>query len=176
MKKVAAIIFIFVISIMFSVPVYAQTAKDIKGWNKAKWGMTETEIVSVFDGLVLKDKENPLDQYASLRIPKYSVGGIDFLVRFEMGSDDRLRRVVLVHEGSIASHFGQFEQLLTTKYGQAAQKDESKPSWTGYDKTTAWVLPSTKVGLNYTCTRGMGCALIIKYEDRSLMKDDVDKL
>ena len=66
---------------------------------------------------------------------------------------------------------------LIEKYGSPQFRDIRKLSTPGdFGKTVAWMLPSTKIELNYTSIRGMGQYLSIIYRDNTIRKKTLDKL
>jgi hypothetical protein len=170
-----------VIILLFSVSsVFAQSGNDIKGWNGAIWGMIKPEIENLFPGQIIKSsKRQNLDDnkyYRDFEIKNYEIDGVKFNVLFEMATiDDKLRRVRLMNLNAIDSYFSQFEQLLTGKYGMPQSKDQSR-TYDGYQKTTAWLLPSTKIELIYNYSRGMGTVLNIIYSDQSDINKNLNKL
>jgi len=180
-KKLSIAIFTFVF-LFLSIPAFAESAKDIKGWNKAEWGMKESELIGVFkDTIVKSDKRQYLDDnkiYSDLEISEVVIDGIKFNVSFEMGSDDnKLKRVRLRSRVVIPDYFSNFEQLLTMKYGSPIQKDRSAGWERGdYNKSAAWSLPSTKIELIYAHSRSMGDVLNIVYIDQGHTMKDINKL
>lgn len=177
MKKKIAILSMIIL--MMAISASAKEVTDIKGWNAALWGMTEADLMNSFKGKITDTGDRKsLDgrTYRNLEIEKYDIDGVEFKVLFEMGvSDKKLKRVRLVTNSALASYFSQFEQLLTNKYGQPKSKDNSQDRMST-DKTAAWLLPSTKIELLYSYTRGLGSILNIIYSDKSFIKDTTDKL
>jgi hypothetical protein len=181
--SVAAGIIVFV---FMCIPAFAQSKSnvDIKGWNEAEWGMTEAQLLAAFKGNIIKEKRTTLDDgvYRELKIPHFIIDGLKFDVFFEMSSiDDKLRRVFLMHGPASATDFSRFERLLTSKYGPAVQKDESRPKEgrpIRAQKTASWLLPSTKIELSYKEMPGIGLGsyMDIYYIDRVFTKQSTDKL
>ena len=69
--SVAARIIVFV---FMCTPAFAQSTSnvDIKGWNEAKWGMTEAQLLAAFKGNIIKEKRTTLDDgvYRELTYPR----------------------------------------------------------------------------------------------------------
>lgn len=138
---------------------------DTPGWSKAKWGMTEAQVLSAFPGeterLPRPDKREGL--VGSIGIKKAAVGKFQFEVAFYFGSDSqKLGQVILrwiktssgvVSAGSdeppTVSDFDELERLLTTKYGAASSNRSDAKSPGNLNKSATWLLPSTTVVLNY---------------------------
>lgn len=183
MKTHKFFLFIIVSSMFyFAIPpisTFSQPTNDITGWNGANWGMTERELMDVFNEQIIKTKREYVDNnriYRELEISKYTINGTDFKVVFEMGSvDNKLKSVRLIHPSAISAQFSEFEQLLTAKYGPLAQTDESN-SRQESRKNSSWLLPSTKIELIYLVVPNFFSVLNIIYTDRSSLNDDLDKL
>jgi hypothetical protein len=91
-------------------------------------------------------------------------------------SDNKLRRVRLIHSNPISSDFSRFEQLLSGKYGPSMQKDESTGIGHSYNKNCLWSFPSTKIELTYSDVPRFFSILNIVYTDNSFLKSETDKL
>lgn len=166
--------------LLFSaVPICAQSTFDIKGWNDARWGMTENELKNIFkDTLIKTDKRQYMDDnklYRDLKMSNFFIDGINFNVFFEMGSDNnKLKRVRLVDLPAIPSYFNQLEHLLTMNYGTPLQKSETSQALSRdrYKKSASWLFPSTKIELSYTHSQNLSDSLMILYTDRRFAKND----
>ena len=143
--------------------------KDIKGWNKARWGMSEREIENAFKGKVEQLREPIIDKqegiYVKQEINDLTFANTKFTVSFVM--DDKaneLREVVLTPKGShFRVLFGILEKKLVTKYGPVTHRDKEdidmqKLGKNGYGQdqiSRVWRFPSTLITLEYW-VYGMG--------------------
>ena len=137
--------------------------EDVKGWNKARWGMTEREIEYAFKGKVERLREPIVDKqegiYVNQEIRDLSFANADFTVSFVMDDKtNQLREVVLTPEGShFKVLFEILENKLVTKYGPVTYKDKDdidmqKLGKNGYGQgqiTRRWKFPSTLITLEY---------------------------
>ena len=104
--------------------------EDVKGWNKARWGMTEREIEYAFKGKVERLREPIVDKqegiYVTQEIRELSFANADFTVSFVMDDKtNQLREVVLTPEGThFKALFEILENKLVTKYGSVTYKDK----------------------------------------------------
>jgi len=142
--------------------------------------MTADNLRQLFGGQLTNIERQELDDgkiYRNQSLKNYNINGVNFDVSFEMGTvDDKLKRVRLICNPALPSHFSQFEQLLIDKYGQSQSKDESQGIGRSYDKTASWLLPSTKIELKYSYARGFISILNILYSDKVSLKESSDKL
>jgi len=143
--------------------------KDVKGWNKARWGMSEREIENAFKGKVEQLREPIIDKqegiYVKQEINDLTFANTKFTVSFVM--DDKaneLREVVLTPKGShFRVLFGILEKKLVTKYGPVTHRDKEdidmqKLGKNGYGQdqiSRVWRFPSTLITLEYW-VYGMG--------------------
>ena len=143
--------------------------EDIKGWNKARWGMSEREIENAFKGKVEHLREPIIDKqegiYVKQEINDLTFANTKFTVSFVM--DDKaneLREVVLTPKGShFRVLFGILEKKLVTKYGPVTYRDKEdidmqKLGKNGYGQdqiSRVWKFPSTLITLEYW-VYGMG--------------------
>lgn len=156
--------------------------QDLKGWGKSKWGMTEEELLETFKGqaTVKEKKESKSDNtYSTIVIKNFEIAGNNFNVTFSMGiNDNKLREVVLTETPAIEMHFSKFVQLLTEKYGPPQHSDtityeHGSPDFT---KKATWTFPSTKIELMYSDIRIFGTCLLVRYSDKSIRKEALDKI
>jgi len=88
----------YVCILLSSIVLAAQSAppKDVAGWSKAKWGMSESDIQAAFPANITKLEQSVKydDQYFNLVLNSFEVVNLDFTVRFLMnGKSDRLAGV-----------------------------------------------------------------------------------
>jgi hypothetical protein len=125
--------------------------KDVEGWNKARWGMTEEQILSTFEGQVERftKTETYQEVYVNLWIRNLDIGGEQYEVRFHMDKKtNQLVKVVIKpkdKKGSIVL-FKSLEQMLMEKYGPPSYKDDS---YNPEKFTCAWNFPTTTIELLY---------------------------
>ncbi len=143
--------------------------EDIKGWNKARWGMTEREIANAFKGKVEQLREPIIDKqegiYVKQEINDLTFANTKFTVSFVMDDkSNQLREVVLTPKGShFRVLFGILEKKLVTKYGPVTYRDKEdidmqKLGKNGYGPdqiSRVWRFPSTLITLEYW-VYGMG--------------------
>lgn len=153
---------------LFPFQISAQP-EDVKGWNKARWGMTEREIENAFKGKVGQLREPIIDKqegiYVKQEINDLTFANTKFTVSFVMDDKaNQLREVVLTPKGShFRVLFGILEKKLVTKYGPVTYRDKEdidmqKLGKNGYGQdqiSRVWRFPSTLVTLEYW-VYGMG--------------------
>jgi len=164
---------------LISISSWSQNPIDIKGWSNTTWGMTEENLLQIFDGKIIdtKDKSSHDGIYSNLKLTMFNIEDVYFDVYFEMGEkDNRLRSVRLACDFAAPTYYSQFEQLLTDKYGQPSTKDKSQNEWET-KKNASWLLPSTKIELKLiTNNAGLGSNLNILYRDIKFTIESLDKL
>ena len=143
--------------------------KDIKGWNKARWGMSEREIENAFKGKVEQLREPIIDKqegiYVKQEINDLTFANTKFTVSFVMDEKtDQLKEVVLTPKGThFRVLFELLEKKLITKYGRVTFRDKEdidmqKLGKDGYGQdqiSRVWKFPSTLITLEYW-VYGMG--------------------
>jgi len=163
-----------------AIPVFAQSTFDIKGWNKAEWGMTESELTNIFKDALVKSEKREARKgfYIDRKISNFVIDGIAFDVFFEMSKDDnRLKGVRLLCDWAYLSYFGQFELLLTMKYGSPILKIVEKANLGEDDHSSSWLLSSTKIELQYRDRVLVGAGVLnIWYTDAKYITKETDKL
>jgi hypothetical protein len=138
---------------------------DLKGWNKAIWGMTEEEIQTAFKGQVQRKakpfKSQKEGYYINLEIPDIQIGKAKLTVGFCM--DDKtnlLKRVSLIANNPSEPLFRSLERDLVAKYGQMTYKDRDYIPTDALNKmrrvgiglesmNRLWRFPSTTIRLLY---------------------------
>lgn len=137
--------------------------EDVKGWNKARWGMTERDIEKVFKGRVEQRRDPIIDKqegiYVSQEINDLTFANTKFTVSFVMDEKTRqLREVVLTPEGShFRVLFELLEKKLVTRYGPVTFRDKEDVDMerlgkNGYGQdqiSRVWRFPSTLITLEY---------------------------
>lgn len=143
--------------------------KDVKGWSKARWGMTEKEIENAFKAEIKRRSDPIIDKqdgiYVNLEIHDLTFENAKFSARFVMDDKtDQLTEVVLSPKGThFGMLFGILERKLVAKYGPVTYKDRDDidmqkigKNGFGHDEISRlWRFPSTTVTLKYW-VYGMG--------------------
>jgi hypothetical protein len=109
----------------------SKTPRDIKGWGKAQWGMSEKEILKLFKDEGVYKKES------SLVIDSFEIEGYEFQVIFIMDPKGKKLKMVLISTPFLRpihpkdqflseELFKRIERGLIGKYGPPTQKKEKK--------------------------------------------------
>jgi len=128
----------------------ALIGSDPGGWAKAKWGMTEAQLMEIGTHLRQPDKINGV--LATTGMESVKIGPVDFRAYFVLDAKG-LREVYLVPVAPSDANevvFQAVESLLVDKYG--------KP-WTR-DRTSQWTFPTTKITLRYTELKNIGMQVL----------------
>jgi hypothetical protein len=184
MKKVILIILVVICTSNYS---FGQT-KDVEGWNKARWGMTENEVLKVFEGkataiekpVKCKGLSNQWDAYALVVLDEIEIDKDKYTVKFVFDGNDKKLIAVIVStkdERPSESQFLSLEQMLTEKYGSPSfTKDDREPDkrlssgviLEGSDLLNrAWNFPSTIIELRYLDLKVTSRLLNIRYKKNS---------
>jgi hypothetical protein len=137
--------------------------EDVRGWNEARWGMTERDIEKVFKGRVEQRRDPIIDKqegiYVSQEINDLTFANTKFTVSFVMDEKtNQLREVVLTPKGShFRVLFELLEKKLVTKYGPVTFRDKEDVDMerlgkNGYGQdqiSRVWRFPSTLITLEY---------------------------
>jgi len=126
---------------------YAQTPDKIDGWNKAKWGMTEEEIIEAFQGQVQKREMQKMgtNRCSTLKIDNITLVDKQFKVIFIMDCNTKKLKVVIIepsskwrpYENFIA--FDRLEEELIKKYGEPRLSKSSNKNMES--RSRVWVFP-----------------------------------
>lgn len=147
--------------------------RDVEGWGKIKWGMTVSDIMSVFGRQASVSTDSVPTSSAlvpKLIIKDVRIGeiGAKAVVLTAKGSD-RVQAVeveatdITETPAKTASVFSTLKELLIEKYGTPI-KEEAKIAEFGITRTSAlWVFPSTSITLlrNNTDDYGIGFVTIL---------------
>lgn len=148
-RKISLIFLLFLLIILSPCTKLeeSKTPRDIKGWGKAKWGMSEKEILKLF-----KDEGVYKKEESFLFIDSFEIEGYEFQVTFIMDpKEKKLQKVVIctdiyrpIHKDQFLSEdlFKRIERGLVGKYGPPTQKKEKKEP--DEEKTTD-VTPMSKI-------------------------------
>jgi hypothetical protein len=153
---------------MVALAVALMAGDDPGGWSKARWGMTEEEVVKAFDGQVkrIDVAGNPRGR---LGIEALEVAGMKLTVSMGFGADGKLRTVLFEPVNlSDASNdmFQRLENLLVEKYGRPWKSSEgtstgsTEMQWTF--ATTVVTLSRDWLGVAGVTSRAMIVTLIYR--------------
>jgi hypothetical protein len=140
--------------LLFSVVGGGQSAapKDVDGWTKAKWGMSEQEIRLVFAPDI---KATP---YLELDDVKFE--NLHFSVRFwiDAGSSKLIGvRLTNLDRSISTSSFVALEKALVQKYGPPAHRPN------GARLVTVWEVPRSVIEMHYGESPLIGHYLLLNY-------------
>jgi hypothetical protein len=160
-------------------------AIDPGGWNKAKWGMNQSQISNVFPEAKLY--EVPGIERGSKRLvfgmKGFQIDRMKFEVRFYFDSDERLKEVGLSPEGGETRIRGvttlalpardNLLIALTDKYGKPDAKAPERTGKYSISYEWEWLFPKTAITLRYVdFGEGEGGILSLGYrlrKDRSTL-------
>jgi hypothetical protein len=181
MKKFTVIIFCLIGVMLNTVLFAAQKQVDIKGWNKAQWGMTKEQLSKAFEGQAVMGEKSftgNKKMYGIVKIPDYEIDDILFTVSLLMDiKDDKLRKIGLSHSDPIESQFTSLKILFTQKYGIPKIDERTNEGRGDYKLTATWFLPSTKIELEYYTLRVINKAILhIFYTDINFDKNALEQI
>jgi hypothetical protein len=177
MKRKAAIFCITIL--MIAVSVSAQKITDVKGWNNALWGMTESDLKELFKENITdtrkKNESRDGKTYTNLEIRNIVVDGVKLRVSFNMGISDNKLKQVRLSRVAMTESFDILEKSLTNQYGQPTSRDDSESS-ERIKRSVVWYFPSTKIELFFVQTKGelKGKFITILYSDGSFTTEVTD--
>ncbi len=160
MMKINRILSLLGLLFLLSAPGFTQP-KDVLGWQDARWGMSEKDIISVFG---LKAKKLPerqlfLGRYVDYAIPEFVIAGKMFTVFFQMDNDSNKLSQVLVRFNEMKSRtsrediFNRLVSSLAREYGAPSVKSDERQSFlVKFNRirlNRTWKFPTTTVELNY---------------------------
>lgn len=132
-----------ILYIMMALAVASSAADDPGGWSKARWGMTDEEILKAFDGQVVRFAAVDPHQRARVGIEALDVAGIKVKVYMAPGSDEKLEHILFAPAlaDQTDDTFQAFENLLVQKYGKPWKSDDSS------NTELQWTFPTTVITL-----------------------------
>jgi hypothetical protein len=177
-----------ILTIIFLPPnlTSAQTAKDICGWDKARFGMTEEELKMVYQESIVEFPEAKRTQYWIM--PKFGlkglkIGEIDFNVRFFMDPKTlKLKWIQLTPSKKKGDGFevskydyDKLKGMLISKYGPSTDEQIQPRQRSGVKEeySASW---------NFQCTRIEGKYSVIGFSNflslfyRAIDQKGLDKL
>jgi len=129
--------------------------EDPGGWNAAKWGMTEAELLKAFEGKAIPSAETSVPTQRSIPgIKSWSIGATDYEVLFLLNDEGKLRMVQISPHAIKDSGgrpqsppvFDVLNTMLVEKYGKA-DSETSGIEEQRQTRTRVWVLPTTVIEL-----------------------------
>ncbi len=154
--------------------------KDVEGWNKARWGMTEAQIESTFEGRVEKFPQSEKYEawYVNLWIRSLDIGGNQYELLFQMDEKTRQLKGILIspkgEEGTFLRKFKSLEQLLLGKYGSPSYKENVDHGF-GPNFVRSWIFPTTTIRLYYYKSNLSDIALL-RLSYRPTKAEDYDNI
>ena len=130
-----------------TLPKLNNNSADPRGgeWNNTKWGMTESEILSLYPEAIKDTVENSQD-YSLVRKTKTTVLDRPFIVYFGF-NNNRLVSVRLVYDGNdFDMACIKLESALIDKYGNTPQQASNISGIFSY--SYQWFLPLTRINLS----------------------------
>jgi hypothetical protein len=150
--------------------------KDVAGWQDARWGMSDNDIVRTFGSKLKKlpKKQVFRGHHVDYIIPQFEMSGHLFTVFFKM--DDRADKLdeVMLRFNEMKSQiprndvFDPLESLLAHDYGAPGEKlDKSFKTFGNYqliDVSTVWKFATSSIELDYSWDNHLHISLLaIKY-------------
>jgi hypothetical protein len=138
---------IAIVSVIAAAPLFAQ---DPEGWQKAKWDMTEAQIVAIYPG-AQKDEETVQGKFSRLKLSDIAVQDIHFEVSFTF-QNNRLYMVALKPNGDRTGfrpglQYERMISLLKDKYGDPTSHKDTHDD--GLKKKAEWRLKTTVIETLY---------------------------
>jgi len=138
----------------------ATADEPIAGWDRARWGMSISEIQTAYPAAKPHKRETydfgGRKYYSDLALSDIHVGGYNLTVQFLMDSSDTLAAVKLEKDfdknmsgGKIA--YETLKELLIQKYGPPTT-EKSEPTEHSRSLSCIWHSPNAQIRLNYHST------------------------
>lgn len=135
----------------------AAQSEDVPGWQDARWGMKETELVERFGAQLTKlaKPDQFKDAFVNYVITPYEIESGKYTVHFQMNKESLELDQILIRLNQMESavpndiYFNQLDSLLTRKYGTPKWKNDNKAQ-SSYNLSRQWVFPTTCINLEYS--------------------------
>ena len=159
--KGASITVTLLVLILLGPPCYSQQ-KDVSGWEEARWGMSNEDLVTAFDERLKKlpKRELFLGSHVDYVIPEFQLQGKAFTVYFQISDTTKKLSQILIRLIEQESPepqekiFSKLESWLKRQYGKPLDLiDERRTSSDGFlfiDLTRIWRFPTTTIELGYS--------------------------
>jgi hypothetical protein len=184
-STVAVVIFTVLLPIAGH-PQGATSPRDIAGWGKTSWGMTESEVLTVLPGEAIRlAKPDKFDSgEALIGIEDFELAGGRFSVRFVFDTVNRRLNAVnlqLRESNTLIAEraFHTLEKALTEKYGLASYRNEDRKRGAlglTIDNKASWRLSKTMIELKFLYLEGVSHVLVLHYEPVAAHKELDEKL
>lgn len=156
--------------IVFAIGALA-AADDPGGWTRAKWGMTEDQVITAFGGEVTRFAKPDSANGARIGIERLDLSGTTFKVYMSMDAGGKLERVLLSPIDPKAATDGLFQslqELLVEKYGRPWVTKEGRIT------DVQWTVGSTVIQLTRADLALINMRIVsVQYRRRS---PDADKM
>ena len=132
-RNIVLLITTFLIGIISLPRLALARLQDVDGWDKARWGMAEDELIKAFEGQIAKLPETSTSRndrmYSDLGIDDLEIRGNKYQIRFYM--DNRTNGLIQVSiapkQGTASVDlFKSLERMLVEEYGAPGYKDNEK--------------------------------------------------
>jgi hypothetical protein len=126
--------------------------KDVDGWEKAKWGMSEQEVRTAF----APDIKGATD----LELDDVTVDHLHFSARFWIDAKSKQLtgvRLTNIDKGISTSTFAALEKALVQQYGPPTERTN------GARLITVWDFPSSVIEMHYGESPLIGHYLLLNY-------------
>jgi hypothetical protein len=126
--------------------------KDVDGWTKAKWGMSEQEIRLAF--------APDIKTVPYLGLDDVKVDNLHFAVKFWIGAESNKLigvRLTNIDKEISTSSFVALEKALVQKYGPPTRRSN------GARLITVWEFPSSVIEMHYGESPLIGHYLLLNY-------------
>ncbi len=191
MYKINKLILILIFSLS---TILLSQITDLKGWNKAHWGIDKTEIKSIF-----KEQADSIkvmhfgDTYSDIYLPDFKIGDYNFNVYFQFSKKSKKLVSVLIKpiisdstklkkntksqlsEFELKNIFDYLEQKLIYKYGKPTLSKDTNDNKTGsYAKIRNWEFFSSVIEFGLRDDRLFGYSTYILYLHYKMKEENVD--
>ncbi|MCK5833724.1 hypothetical protein KAH81_08650 [bacterium] len=159
MKKLSYIVAVAFV-VLHANSAFAIEPKDVHCWDKAKWGMTEDQIVEAFSKRAERHQKNKYKHfYSTVRVKGFSFGKREYRADMLFDNDSGLLEGINLRAQdekflNVVDEFKILSKLLQTTYGNPSEKTRTEMVWT---------FPSTTIRLKYTTIPMAGINIVRVY-------------
>ena len=136
----------------------AQPAADVQGWDPARWGMTEAEVLAAFKGKPKPARKPLVGNGMAFRMSVSDVRFATLEGTLSFGfaeADGRLQAVAFSPEKEYWDEFEILERHLIAAYGPSPRK-QNPPGSVPLNTDVTWLLPSSRIDLMQSGSREPG--------------------
>jgi hypothetical protein len=166
----------------------------LDGWNRARWGMTEDEVLAAFGGEARRlattedydfTARGQRKYFSSIGIDTLQIGSVKCSVRFLFFVDTRTLAYVLIRSKTTVNQliaegdFTRLEKMLTEKYGPRTYGSEDRRRdglGSTIDRQATWAMPKTKIELRFLYMEGIITDVVLSYQPVAATKSERDKI